>query len=163
MKKIITIIAAATAILCFSTSASAHKRCGEDWKEKIQSEKIAFLTTEIGLTPEEAQAFWPVYNQVEKEKDEAMHNVIKAYKELCKAIEAGGKDVSALLDKYIAAQANMNEIENGVAAKYKAVLPVEKVAKLYVSEERFRRNHIRKLHGGEGRPGQPGQPRPMQK
>ena len=163
MKKIITIIAAATAILCFSTSASAHKRCGEDWKEKIQSEKIAFLTTEIGLTPEEAQAFWPVYNQVEKEKDEAMHNVIKAYKELCKAIEAGGKDVSALLDKYIAAQANMNEVENGVAAKYKAVLPVEKVAKLYVSEERFRRNHIRKLHGGEGRPGQPGQPRPMQK
>ena len=158
MKKIITIIAAATAILCFSTSASAHKRCGEDWKEKMQSEKIAFLTTEIGLTPEEAQAFWPVYNQVEKDKDEAMHNVIKAYKELCKAIEDGSKDVSALLDKYIAAQAKMNEVENGVAAKYKAVLPVEKVAKLYVSEERFRR-----LHGGEGRPGQPGQPRPVQK
>ena len=163
MKKIITIIATATAILCFSTSASAHKRYGEDWKEKMQSEKIAFLTTEIGLTPEEAQAFWPVYNQVEKEKDEAMHNVIKTYKELCKAIEEGGKDVSALLDKYIAAQAKMNEVENGVAAKYKAVLPVEKVAKLYVSEERFRRNHIRKLHGGEGRPGQPGQPKPMQK
>ncbi len=163
MKKIITIIAAATAILCFSTSASAHKRCGEDWKEKMRSEKIAFLTTEIGLTPEEAQAFWPVYNQVEKDKDEAMHNVIKTYKELCKAIEDGSKDVSALLDKYIAAQAKMNEVENGVAAKYKAVLPVEKVAKLYVSEERFRRNHIRRLHGGEGRPGQPGQPRPMQK
>ena len=163
MKKIITIIAAATAILCFSTSASAHKRCGEDWKEKMRSEKIAFLTTEIGLTPEEAQAFWPVYNQVEKDKDEAMHNVIKAYKELCKAIEDGSKDVSALLDKYIAAQAKMNEVENGVAAKYKAVLPVEKVAKLYVSEERFRRNHIRRLHGGEGRPGQPGQPRPEQK
>ena len=163
MKKIITIIAAATAILCFSTSASAHKKCGEDWKEKMQSEKIAFLTTEIGLTPEEAQAFWPVYNQVEKDKDEAMHNVIKTYKELCKAIEEGGKDVSALLDKYIAAQAKMSEVENGVAAKYKAVLPVEKVAKLYVSEERFRRNHIRKLHGGDGRPGQPGQPKPMQK
>lgn len=162
MKKIITIIAAATAILCFSTSASAHKRCGEDWKEKMQSEKIAFLTTEIGLTPEEAQAFWPVYNQVEKEKDEAMHNVIKAYKELCKGLEEG-KDVSVLLDKYVAAKTKINEVENGVAAKYKAVLPVEKVAKLYVSEERFRRNHIRKLHGGEGRPGQPGQPRPVQK
>lgn len=156
MKKIITIIAAATAILCFSTAASANKRCGEDWKEKMQSEKIAFLTTEIGLTPEEAQAFWPVYNQVEKEKDEAMHNVIKAYKELSKAIEEGSKDVAALLDKYITALAKMNEVENGVAAKYKAVLPVEKVAKLYVSEERFRRNHIRRLHGGEGRPGQPG-------
>lgn len=162
MKKIITIIAAAMAVLCLSTTASANKRCGEDWKEKMQSEKIAFLTTEIGLTPEEAQAFWPVYNQVEKEKDEAMHNVIKAYKELCKALEEG-KDVSALLDKYVAAQAKMNEVENGVAAKYKAVLPVEKVAKLYVSEERFRRNHIRRLHGGEGRPGQAGQPRPVQK
>ena len=158
MKKIITIIAAATAILCFSTSASAHKRCGEDWKEKMQSEKIAFLTTEIGLTPEEAQAFWPVYNQVEKEKDEAMHNVIKAYKELRKATDEGkvGKEISGLLDKYVDAQKKSREIDNGVADRYKAVLPVEKVAKLYVAEEKFRRHHIRNMKGGgpqgEGKP-----------
>ena len=157
MKKIM-MIAAAMAFLCMGISADAHKRCGEDWKEKMMGEKIAFLTVELGLTPEEAQVFWPVYNQVEKEKDDAMMEVIKAYKELRKATDEGkvGKEISDLLDKYVDAQKKSREIDNGVADRYKAVLPVEKVAKLYVAEEKFRRHHIRNMKGGgpqgEGKP-----------
>lgn len=152
MKKITKILVALAAMVCMGVSANAS--IAEDWKEKLMAEKIAFLTLEVGLTPEEAQAFWPVYNQVEKEKDEAMFNVIRTYKEMNKAIEEkkSAKEVSALLDKYLEAQKKVNEIENGIAAKYKAVLPVEKVAKLYVAEEKFRRNQIRKLHDSEGKP-----------
>ncbi len=147
-----TIFAIIATMTCMSISAQAHR--GEEWKEKMKAEKIAFLTLEIGLTPEEAQVFWPVYNQVEKEKDEAMFSMIRAHKEMVKAIEEkkSEKEISTLLDKYLEAQKKLNEIENGIAARYKAVLPVEKVAKLYVAEENFRRQQIRKLHGGEGRP-----------
>ena len=152
MKKITTILAALAAMVCLSFSA--HASTAEDWKEKLMAEKIAFLTLEVGLTPEEAQAFWPVYNQVEKEKDEAMFNVIRTYKDMSKAIEEkkSEKEVASLLDKYLEAQKKVNEIENGVPAKYKAVLPVDKVAKLYIAEEKFRRQQIRKLHDGEGKP-----------
>ena len=152
MKKITKILVALAAMVCMGVSANAS--IAEDWKEKLMAEKIAFLTLEVGLTPEEAQVFWPVYNQVEKEKDEAMFNVIRTYKDMNKAIEEkkSAKEVSALLDKYLEAQKKVNEIENGIAAKYKAVLPVEKVAKLYVAEEKFRRNQIRKLHDSEGKP-----------
>ena len=111
-----------------------------------------------GLTPEEAQAFWPVYNQVETEKDEAMFAMIRAHKEMSKAIEEkkNEKEISALLDTYLEAQKKLNDIENGIAARYKAVLPVEKVAKLYAAEEKFRRQQIRKLHHG----GDDGKPQP---
>ena len=154
MKKIVTIFAAIAAMMCLCISADARRSWGDDWKEKLMSEKIAFLTLEVGLTPEEAQVFWPVYNQVEKEKDEAMFSMIRAYKDMSKAIEEkkSEKEISALLNKYLEAQKKLNEIENGIAARYKAVLPVGKVAKLYVAEENFRRQQIRKLHGGEGRP-----------
>ena len=155
MKKITAICAALAAMMCLCISADARRSCGEDWKEKMMAEKIAFLTLEVGLTPEEAQAFWPVYNQVEKEKDEAMFNVISTYKEMYKAIDEkkGEKEVSALLEKHLEAQKKMNEIENGIAAKYKEVLAVDKVARLYVAEEKFRRQQIRRLHhGGEGKP-----------
>ena len=154
MKKITTIFAALAAMMCLCISADARSSWGDDWKEKLMAEKIAFLTLEVGLTPEEAQAFWPVYNQVEKEKDEAMFSMIRAHKELVKAIEEkkSEKEIATLLDKYLEAQKKLNEIENGIAARYKAVLPVGKVAKLYVAEENFRRQQIRKLHGGEGRP-----------
>lgn len=152
MKKITTILVALAAMACLSFTS--HASWGDDWKEKVMAEKIAFLTLEVGLTPEEAQVFWPVYNQVEKEKDEAMFNVIRTYKEMSKALEEkkNEKEVSALLDKYLEAQKKLNEIENGVAEKYKAVLPVDKVVKLYVAEEKFRRQQIRKLHNGEGGP-----------
>ena len=154
MKKIITIFAVLAAMICLCCEADARTSWGDDWKEKLMAEKIAFLTLEVGLTPEEAQVFWPVYNQTEKEKDEAMFSMMRAHKEMNDAIEAkkGEKEISALLDKYLEAQKKLNEIENGIAAKYKAALPVEKVAKLYVAEEKFRRQQIRKLHSGEGKP-----------
>lgn len=139
---IITVLAA-----CLGMTADAHKRCDNDWKEKIMSEKIAFLTMEMNITPEEAQAFWPVYNQVEQEKDAALEQVIKSYKALSTAVEQNAK-TEKLLEAYLEAQKNLRKVDNEAPEKYKAVLSAEKVAKLYVAEEKFRRQHIRKLHGG---------------
>ena len=34
--------------------------------EKIKAEKISFFTEKLSLTPSEAQAFWPVYNEFER-------------------------------------------------------------------------------------------------
>lgn len=139
---IITVLA-----ICLGMTADAHKRCDNDWKEKIMSEKIAFLTMEMNITPEEAQAFWPVYNQVEQEKDAALEQVIKSYKALSTAVEQNAK-TEKLLEAYLEAQKNLRKVDNEAPEKYKAVLSAEKVAKLYVAEEKFRRQHIRKLHGG---------------
>ena len=58
MKKIVTIFAAIAAMMCLCISADARRSCGDDWKEKLMAEKIAFLTLEVGLTPEEAQVFF---------------------------------------------------------------------------------------------------------
>ena len=120
----------------------------------MRAEKIAFLTTETGITPEEAQAFWPVYNQVNKERDEAMKKVFKTYRELEAAIEAGKpeKEIEKLLENYTEAQKAQREVDNKVAEQYKKVLPVDKVAKVFISEEKFRRQHIRMLQHGPGIP-----------
>lgn len=137
----ISLILAATFIY-----ADAGNRC--DWKEKMMSERVAFLTLEMNLTPEEAQVFWPVYNQINGEKDEAIHNVFKAYKALDEAIktERSEKEISRLLDAYLSAKAAQSEFEKKADEQFRKVLPVSKVAKLYLGEEKFRRQHIRKLH-----------------
>jgi hypothetical protein len=115
----------------------------------MMSEKIAFLTMETGMTPEEAQAFWPVYYEVNKELNDAVVNVFKNYKALEDAVNAG-KDASKLLDNYLAALEKQRSVESKAAAKYRKVLPENKVAKLYIGEEKFRRNQIRRLQGGPG-------------
>lgn len=148
MKTDIRKIMIIAAILVFgAANAFANNEVKEDWKEKFQSEKIAFLTLEIGLTPQEAQVFWPVYNEINEEKDQAMYEIIKYYWEMSKAIEAGKyeKEIKALLDKYLEAQEKQRKIDEDAAEKYKKVLSTTKVAKLYIAEEKFRRQHIRKL------------------
>lgn len=154
MKKIIYIVTASVLILTSAISAFAEERFQDNWKEKIMSEKIAFLTMEMGITPEEAQVFWPVYNQVDKERDEAIRSVFRSYKAVEDAVAAGKgeKELNKLLDEYLAALKAQGEVEQKAYKEYAKVLPVEKLAKLYVAEEKFRRQHIRKLHGGGDRP-----------
>lgn len=154
MKKIIYIVTASFLMLTSAISAFAEERFQDNWKEKIMSEKIAFLTMEMGITPEEAQVFWPVYNQVDKERDEAIRSVFRSYKAVEDAVAAGKgeKELNKLLDEYLAALKAQGEVEQKAHKEYAKVLPVEKLAKLYVAEEKFRRQHIRKLHGGGDRP-----------
>ena len=137
------------------TSAHAANNSQGDWKQRIMSEKIAFLTMEMGITPAEAQAFWPVYNQVDKERDEAMLKVFQSFKALEDAVSAGKseKEVSKLLDTYLDALEQQGKIETQASEKYEKVLSVEKLAKLYVGEEKFRRQQVRRLHVSGDRPG----------
>ena len=141
------------AVMATFAAAPIHaqgNRNPEDWKKKMMSEKVAFFTVELDLTPEEAQKFWPIYNQVDKEKDETTAAVFKAYIELEKALEAKKpeKEISNLLDQYVEAMEKQSEVNVKADEKFRKVLPVEKVASLYIGEETFRRQYIRRLHGG---------------
>jgi hypothetical protein len=68
MKKFILIIIFAFGSFCF---AKAQDGDGGKRGEKIQALKIAFITQKLGLTAEEAQRFWPVYNQYQNEMKSA--------------------------------------------------------------------------------------------
>ena len=147
------------ALLSFSNiQAQPKQKC--NWQEKMMSEKIAFITMELQLTPEEAQVFWPVYNQIAKEKFEMQKQVKTAYASLKKALAEGtasDKEINAMLDDYLAAKQANKEVGKDDADRYRKVLPAKKVAKLYVAEENFRRHHIRNFKGGHKGPGTAGQ------
>ncbi len=36
---------------------------------EIQAQKSAYITAQLQLTPEEAQRFWPVYNEFDEKQD----------------------------------------------------------------------------------------------
>ena len=85
-------------ILMFITITGLSKAQEEQPSEKkladIEALKVAFISKELELTPDEAQKFWPVYNQYSKEikatridnpdvleRDEKILNLRKSYKE----------------------------------------------------------------------------------
>lgn len=135
----------------FSSLSTAQPKKDNGWKERIMSEKIAFFTTEIGITPEEAQDFWPVYNQINNERDQIMNEIFKTYKILNDAVEEGKteKEIEECLNAYLNAQKKIRKLDDDTPARYKKVLSQEKIARLYIAEERFRRNQIHRLHHGK--------------
>ena len=132
----------------------------KQWQERLESEKIAFLTNEMSLTPKEAQAFWPIYNQAQKEQRDAIEASMKAFGELDKALRDGktGNEINTLLEKYTKA-IDSQDVSSKYLKEYLKVLPAEKVAKLFLGEEKFRQSQINRLRQpmGGGQPmGQPG-------
>ena len=141
-----------TTILCvagMAVTVQAQDKRNDDWKQKMMSEKIAFLTNEMQITPEEAQSFWPVYKQIFKDKDEALKNVFKTFRELEEAIENGKseKEIKRLLAAYLEAEQRQRDTDSQVAEQIGKVLPVEKTARFFIAEEKFRRQQIHRLHG----------------
>ena len=145
-----TIIIACAFAICCSADASAQKN--HNWREKIMCEKIAFLTTELDLSTKEAQEFWPVYNEYMKEIENAQKAIYVNYKALNEAIKEAKpeKEVAECLDKYLKAQEDKAELTTESVKKFRKVLSEEKVAKLYLAEEKFRRNQITRLHHNHG-------------
>ena len=150
MKSLIRTISV-SALLALSTLAFAQNNNGmgdfaKQWQERIESEKIAFLTNEMSLTPKEAQAFWPIYNQAQKEQREAIEASMKTFAELDKAIRDGktGREVNDLLEKYTKAVDDQN-VSSKYLKEYLKVLPAEKVGKLLIGEEKFRQSQINRL------------------
>lgn len=125
-------------LTCLSVNAQSS-----NWKQKIQSEKIAYLTTAVDFTPEEAQVFWPVYNQYWKEYYAAHKKTSKAFAQLQE--DDTEKDYEVLIKAYLDALETEQSIIISYYPKFKAVLPAEKVARFYVADENFRKQTLRNL------------------
>ena len=158
MKKIISVflsLALVAGLAQAQNNKQDQKKGGNDWREKVRAEQVAFITSELDLTESEAQAFWPVYNDVQKQRREAFQATGQAFKALSEG--ANGNDAANLLDKYLDAKSAGEKVEAEAVARYKKVLPVSKVAKLLLAEEKFRQKQIHRLGQGRG-PGQGGRP-----
>ena len=159
-----TIIFAFAILLCLSSIAQPGKNPGFR-KQKMQSNKIAFITGYLKLTPDEAQKFWPVYNQYQNEITELKQNFQK---------KSGPKDSGPLLiePKMNPEELSEKELEDGVMkemgfsqkkldlkkqyySKFKEVLPVKKAAKLYDAERIFREEMEMKARNRHEKPRPP--------
>ena len=66
-KLLITILMATTLTVAFAQNNDSGTppppQSWEDAKKQFKSEKVAYITSGMGLTVEEAQKFWPLYNK----------------------------------------------------------------------------------------------------
>jgi hypothetical protein len=66
------------AILLFVTGISLAQRPSQRYdSEKLQAARIAFITSRLDLKPEQAEKFWPVYNQFNDNRETYLKEIRK--------------------------------------------------------------------------------------
>lgn len=134
---------------------------GRPKHEKVEELKIAFITTELNLSSEEAQKFWPVYNEMsdkmkvenrkQREITKELHSNVGTYTDA-----DFQKKSEAFLDSGI----REAELKKEYYAKIADVIGYKKATKLLSLEQRFKKELLDRLKSPEGGPERPSNGRP---
>lgn len=112
---------------------------GTERLEKLESAKIAFITQRIDLSPREAEKFWPVYNQFQRE----MRGLLRERREEMKA----GKDMPAneRIDRQLDLEGQILELKKRYTREFGKVISADKIVRLFQAEKDFKAELIKEL------------------
>jgi Spy/CpxP family protein refolding chaperone len=66
-------------LVFFLTFISNAQPRFKEKREQIKALKVAFITNELSLSPDEAAAFWPIYNAYDDKQNEIRHKKNKLF------------------------------------------------------------------------------------
>jgi len=138
------------ALLLFSFAGIAQRKFDPQMLELIKTKKIAFMTEQVGLTSQEAEKFWPVYNELEKER----YMLMDKKRELDHLIDEpkpgmSETDYRKLACEIAAAHAKEGKLIEEFNLKLLNILPAEKVVKVYRAEGKFRASLMHEFRKGQ--------------
>jgi hypothetical protein len=149
------ILISAILLLLPIVSLAQPDRDPSEKKELIYSHKIAFITDKLALTPQEAQAFWPVYNEYEDKRETLQKDMFK---------DSGLDDINVdaltdeeatrIADDQIIKAQKLLDLRKEYHSKFKGILPPKKVLMLYHAEREFQHELLKKIRS-EHEPGPP--------
>lgn len=147
MKKIAILVLLSS---LFATAGIAQKNRSD---ERIKAMRVAFITERLNLTPEEAQQFWPIYNQFESTKK----GLRKSHKEKMRSANRIEELSDAEVESLIAANFEYEEkqlaLTKQLVEDLRNVIPAKKIAKLIKAEKAFKEKIV-DLLGKRGQRGE---------
>jgi len=116
-------------------------------KDKIEAQKIAYITNALSLTAAEAQQFWPIYNEFSDKNEE----LVKAFRK--NNIEdkevnpetISDKEALEIADGQIIQAQQILDLRKKYHIEFKKVLPPKKLLKLYQAERDFKKFLLKEI------------------
>lgn len=139
MKKII-IFAVCIFVSITLSVAIAQKKEGRNRsfsKKEFFEKRRAFLQKEMGLTDEEAAAFFPLTEEFMQKRFEESKSFREAHKKIKRNPNVTDADYEKILDLYIDLKIKNAELEKEYYKRYKQVLPAKKLFEYQRSERKF--------------------------
>ena len=142
-----------TLFLCRPSPGIAQNGNSEaEINEKIRAAEIAYLAQKLDLTPEEAQKFWPVYNQYTKEVEiliaEHRNHTANTTSDRTASTTTNN---SRSADPELKYEQRLLDIRSRYDKEFQRVLPANKAGSVFRSEREFRTQLIRSLKERQSR------------
>ena len=124
----------------------------QERQEKIKALKIAFFTERIGLSSDEAEVFWPLYNEYEAKRESLRQ---QERREVCERIAEkenfSEAEANGILNRYLEIEEAEEELDQTFYRELSQRLSAAKVLKLFRAEHEFRRRLLREYRNRGGR------------
>lgn len=118
---------------------------GSDKHEKIKAARIAHITSELNLSPEQAQKFWPIYNELSQKRD-ALKSQQRQLMIGMHDSEPGNDEAKRALSQYLRMEREEAALEEEYyGKKLQTVLEARQVVKLMQAEHQFKKMLLQRL------------------
>jgi hypothetical protein len=116
--------------------------------EKMEAKKVAFLTTKLDLSTDEAKIFWPIYNDYVREmtafrKDRGQKMI--SFRKLKEIDDLDDEQIQALIVNDFSFRQRELNIERKFYNKFKSSLPIKTVGKFYRAQEAFKKELLQQF------------------
>lgn len=117
---------------------------GRDARQKIEIARIALITERLGLTPEQAEKFWPIYNEYNNHRKNLVQEMQKARKnvDIQNLTEEQGQ---ALMKLGMDIKERQLQLEKNYSQRLTEVITTKQMLSLRKAEDDFRKMIIRRL------------------
>lgn len=142
MKKTLVITAFFT-LMSILLEAQKMKDMGKE-RNKIESARIAFITENLGLTPEQAERFWPLYHEYNNKKLE-IREEFKQAKIRMKNGNLTDTDTQELLDLGTKLKEKELNVDKDYTERFQRVITNRQVLELRKADEDFKKILLRRI------------------
>jgi hypothetical protein len=120
-------------IFCFC-AVGLFAQPGDRANVKIEAQKVAYITNRLDFNAQESAEFWPVYNQLQKDRKE----IIRKYKSKQRIENMTDAELEKQMMSSFKKDQELLGLEKIYFEKLKKVLSIRKIATLHVAEREFK-------------------------
>jgi hypothetical protein len=101
-------------------------------RDKIEAARIAYITEQLELTPQEAEKFWPIYREFAQRRREIRQQIRRTSR------NADGKTDEQIVEQQFKAKQDELDLEKDYSGRLLKVISAHKLRSLPQAERKFR-------------------------
>ena len=110
-------------------------------RERIEAQRVAFITQRLSLTPDEAAKFWPVYNE-HKEALKALRDDM----ERPDLENVTDEEANVIIERHLVMEDKRLQLKKDLIRKLRVVVPSRKILMLHAAERDFNKDLLRRAN-----------------